>query len=62
MQQAVRDALIAFMAATAQSQAELTKEAQKAGIAHAQVNDDGQNTGGENRRSMSSSSISYRSY
>ena len=41
MQQAVRDALIAFMAATAQSQAEVTKEAQKAGIAHAQVNDDG---------------------
>lgn len=34
MQQAVRDALIAFMAATAQAQAEATKEAQKAGIAH----------------------------
>ncbi|EDQ06533.1 Transposon Tn3 resolvase [Sulfitobacter indolifex] len=32
-QQAVRDALIAFMAATAQAQAEATKEAQKAGIA-----------------------------
>jgi DNA invertase Pin-like site-specific DNA recombinase len=32
MQQAVRDALIAFMAATAQAQAEATKEAQKAGI------------------------------
>jgi putative DNA-invertase from lambdoid prophage Rac len=31
-QQAVRDALIAFMAATAQAQAEATKEAQKAGI------------------------------
>ena len=41
MQQAIRDALIAFMAATAQAQAELTKEAQKAGIAHAQENDDG---------------------
>jgi DNA invertase Pin-like site-specific DNA recombinase len=41
MQQAVRDALIGFMAATAQSQAEVTKEAQKAGIAHAQSNDDG---------------------
>jgi putative DNA-invertase from lambdoid prophage Rac len=27
--------------ATAQSQAEVTKEAQKAGIAHAQANDDG---------------------
>lgn len=35
VQQAVRDALIAFMAATAQAQAEATKEAQKAGIAHA---------------------------
>lgn len=32
MQQAVRDALIAFMAATAQAQAEALKEAQKAGI------------------------------
>lgn len=35
MQAAVRDALIGFMAATAQSQAEATKEAQKAGIAAA---------------------------
>jgi putative DNA-invertase from lambdoid prophage Rac len=35
MQTAVRDALIAFMAATAQAQAEATKEAQKAGIAAA---------------------------
>lgn len=34
MQQAVRDALIAFMAATAEAQAEATKEAQRAGIAH----------------------------
>jgi putative DNA-invertase from lambdoid prophage Rac len=33
MQAAVRDALIGFMAATAQSQAEATKEAQRAGIA-----------------------------
>jgi DNA invertase Pin-like site-specific DNA recombinase len=41
MQQAVRDSLIAFMGATAQSQAEVTKEAQKAGIAHAQTHDDG---------------------
>ena len=32
MQQAVRDSLIAFMAATAQAQAEASKEAQKAGI------------------------------
>ncbi|NNJ76700.1 MAG: helix-turn-helix domain-containing protein [Anderseniella sp.] len=31
-QKAVRDALIAFMAATAQAQAEATKEAQRAGI------------------------------
>jgi putative DNA-invertase from lambdoid prophage Rac len=34
MQQAVRDALIAFMAATAQAQAEATKSAQQAGIDH----------------------------
>jgi putative DNA-invertase from lambdoid prophage Rac len=38
MQQAVRDALIAFMAATAQAQAEATKAAQKAGIEHAMAN------------------------
>lgn len=35
MQQAVRDALIAFMAATAQAQAEASKEAQRAGIDYA---------------------------
>lgn len=35
MQAAVRDALIGFMAATAQAQAEATKEAQRAGIDHA---------------------------
>jgi len=35
MQKAVRDALIAFMAATAEAQAEATREAQRAGIAHA---------------------------
>ena len=40
MQQAVRDALIAFMAATAQAQAEATREAQKAGIAHARARPD----------------------
>ena len=34
MKKAVRDALIAFMAATAQAQAEATKEAQRAGIDH----------------------------
>jgi len=41
MKQAVRDSLIAFMAASAQAQAEVIKETQKAGIAHAQANDDG---------------------
>jgi putative DNA-invertase from lambdoid prophage Rac len=40
MQCAIRDALIAFMAATAQAQAEATKEAQRAGIAHARANGD----------------------
>lgn len=39
IQQAVRDALIAFMAATAQAQAEATKEAQRAGIDHAKATD-----------------------
>jgi putative DNA-invertase from lambdoid prophage Rac len=38
MQQAVRDALIGFMAATAQAQAEATKAAQRAGIEHAKQN------------------------
>jgi len=37
VQKAVRDALIGFMAATAQAQAEATKAAQKAGIAHAKA-------------------------
>jgi DNA invertase Pin-like site-specific DNA recombinase len=36
-QQAVRSALIGFMAATAQAQAEATKEAQRAGIEHAKA-------------------------
>jgi putative DNA-invertase from lambdoid prophage Rac len=40
MQCAIRDALIAFMAAAAQAQAEATKEAQRAGIAHAKANGD----------------------
>lgn len=40
IQMAVRDALIAFMAATAQAQAEATKEAQKAGIASAKAKTD----------------------
>jgi putative DNA-invertase from lambdoid prophage Rac len=39
MQQAVRDALIAFMAATSQAQAEASKAAQRAGIEHAKRND-----------------------
>jgi putative DNA-invertase from lambdoid prophage Rac len=37
MQQAVRDALIGFMAALSQAQAEATKAAQRAGIAHAKA-------------------------
>jgi putative DNA-invertase from lambdoid prophage Rac len=40
MKCAVRDALIGFMAATAQAQAEATKVAQRAGIDHAQSNSD----------------------
>jgi DNA invertase Pin-like site-specific DNA recombinase len=40
IQMAVRDALIAFMAATAQAQSEATKEAQKAGIKAAREADD----------------------
>jgi DNA invertase Pin-like site-specific DNA recombinase len=39
MQRAVRDALIGFMAALSQAQAEATKEARRAGIAHAKAND-----------------------
>jgi DNA invertase Pin-like site-specific DNA recombinase len=38
MQQAVRDALIGFMAAMAQAQAEATKAAQRVGIEHAKQN------------------------
>lgn len=37
VQKAIRDSLIAFMAATSQAQAEATKESQKAGIAHAKA-------------------------
>jgi putative DNA-invertase from lambdoid prophage Rac len=40
MQQAVRDALIGFMAALSQAQAEAMKEARKAGIAHAKAQPD----------------------
>ncbi len=40
MQMAVRDAMISFMAASAQAQSEATKEAQKAGIANAREKDD----------------------
>ncbi|HEY2213231.1 MAG TPA: helix-turn-helix domain-containing protein, partial [Bradyrhizobium sp.] len=39
MQQAVRDALIAFMAATAQANVEVIKEAQRGGIALAKANE-----------------------
>jgi DNA invertase Pin-like site-specific DNA recombinase len=41
VQKAVRDALIAFMAATAQAQAEAMKAAQRAGIEHAKAKGDG---------------------
>ena len=37
---AVRDALISFMAALSQAQAEATKEAQRVGIEHAKARDD----------------------
>jgi putative DNA-invertase from lambdoid prophage Rac len=40
MQQAVRDALIGFMAALSQAQAEANKEAQRAGIEHAKASDE----------------------
>jgi DNA invertase Pin-like site-specific DNA recombinase len=40
MQMAIRDALLGFMAAMGQAQAEATKDAQRAGIAHAKANDD----------------------
>lgn len=40
MQQAVRDALIGFMAALSQAQAEATREAQRAGIEHAKAKPD----------------------
>lgn len=40
MQMAVRDALIGFMAALSQAQAEASKEAQRAGIAHAKASED----------------------
>jgi DNA invertase Pin-like site-specific DNA recombinase len=46
MQEAVRDALIAFMAATAQAQAEANKEAQRAGI-DANMSVDGKYRGGK---------------
>jgi DNA invertase Pin-like site-specific DNA recombinase len=44
MQKAVRDALIAFMSAMAQSQAEVSKAAQQAGIEHAKAH--GSKSGG----------------
>ncbi|MFZ5738566.1 MAG: recombinase family protein [Pseudomonadota bacterium] len=45
MQKAVRDALIAFMAATAEAQAEASREAQRAGISHAVAARDGRYKG-----------------
>jgi DNA invertase Pin-like site-specific DNA recombinase len=39
MEKAVRDVLIAFMAATAEAQAEATKEAQKARITYAKAHE-----------------------
>ena len=41
IQKAVRDALIGFMAATAEAQAEATKSAQRAGIEHAKASGEG---------------------
>lgn len=41
MQMAIRDALIAFMAAMSQAQAEATKESQRAGIENAKGREDG---------------------
>ncbi|CAM3319300.1 recombinase family protein [Polaromonas hydrogenivorans] len=40
MTQAVRDALIGFLAALSQAQAKANKEAQRAGIAHAKASTD----------------------
>jgi DNA invertase Pin-like site-specific DNA recombinase len=40
MAKAVRDALIGFMAALSQAQAEANKEAQRAGVAHAKTSPD----------------------
>ena len=57
MKQAVRDSLIAFMAATAQAQAEVSKEAQKAGIAYAKANDDGTKYGDASQRSRATNSM-----
>lgn len=45
MQRAVRDALIGFMAALSQAQAEAAKEAQRAGIEHAKALGDGKYRG-----------------
>jgi putative DNA-invertase from lambdoid prophage Rac len=60
MQRAVRDALIAFMAATAQAQAEATKEAQRAGIAHARANGDARAYKAASRAIAASSSRARR--
>ena len=60
MQCAIRDALIAFMAATAQAQAETTKEAQRAGIAHAKANGDARLYKGASQATAASSSRTLR--
>ena len=54
MQKAVRDALIAFMAATAEAQAEATREAQRAGIAHAKGRQSRKAIAGASRLSIAS--------
>jgi DNA invertase Pin-like site-specific DNA recombinase len=56
MKQAVRDSLIAFMAASAQAQAEVIKEAQKAGIAMHRRMTMARNIGEGSQRSHGSSS------
>ena len=59
MQMAVRDTLIAFMAGTAQAQAQATKEAQKAGIEHARTKGEGSPYRGRAPRAFSPYTGSY---
>jgi hypothetical protein len=60
IQKAVRDALIAFMAATAQAQVEATKEAQKAGIKMARKGEGQRPSTGAASRPLMRSSCSAR--